>query len=175
MSGVRPVRGTHMSCRVLGALVALCLFVTATGWTAPTWDGRGEDIAVVVHRATGVDEISFDALRRICLGEQQFWPDKTRVVLLIHAPGTRLRDVVLIRVYQMNEVQFKRYWIAKVFRAEISAGPKIVSDVETARRLAGALPGAISFLPMSQVTEQVKVLRINGKLPGENGYVLHDR
>lgn len=175
MGSVPRRRWGGISCHVLCALVGLSLFAAGSGWSTPASEAAIEDIAVVVHPSTGVDELSFDALRRISLGEQQFWPDKSRVVLLIHAPGTRLRELVLQRVYQMNEVQFKRYWIAKVFRAEISAGPKIVSDAETARRLAAAIPGTITFLPASQVTPQVKVLRINGKLPGETGYILHDR
>jgi hypothetical protein len=41
-----------------------------------------------------------------------------------------------------------------------------------ARELVTAIPGAITFLPLDAVTPDVKVLRIDGKLPGDAGYPL---
>jgi hypothetical protein len=43
---------------------------------------------------------------------------------------------------------------------------------EMATELVSAIPGAVAFLPASKVTKDLKVLRINGRLPGEKGYPL---
>jgi hypothetical protein len=42
-----------------------------------------------------------------------------------------------------------------------------------AAELALAIPGAVAFVEASQVPKGLKVLKINGLLPGEKGYPLH--
>ncbi len=129
-------------------------------------------VAIVVHPRTPVDNLSFAQLRNIFLGEQQFWSDRSRITLLVRAPVAVEREVVLNRIYRMNEGQFRQYWIAKMFRAEVPAGPKIVYSSEMTRELVSAIPGAISFVPAAEVGRDVKVVRIDGKLPNESGYPL---
>ena len=63
--------------------------------------------------------------------------------MLVRAPGAPERDVVLKDIYQMSEAQFKQYWIAKVFRAEVASGPRIVYSNEMAVDLVSGTPGAV--------------------------------
>jgi len=63
-------------------------------------------------------------MRKLLLGDRQFWNSNLRVTLLIRAPDTRERKVVLKTIYRMSEAQFRQYWISTVFRAE-AGGPKI--------------------------------------------------
>jgi hypothetical protein len=72
----------------------------------------------------------------------------------------------------MSEAQFRQYWIAKMFRAEVPRGPKIVFSTDMTLDLVVAIPGSISFIRSDQVTDDVKVVRINGALPSESGYPL---
>jgi hypothetical protein len=95
------------------------------------------------------------------------------VVLLMRAPTSAERDAVLNVIYQMKEPQFKQYWIAKIFRAELSSPPKIVYSSESTVSLISAIPGAIAFMAASDVKPGLKVVRIDGHLPGEAGYRLH--
>ena len=162
--------GTNSAAALAGAAcAALVLIGAANPGPAPA----ASPVAIVVHPHTPVDDISFVELRRIFLGEQQFWNGgKTRVTLLVRPPRSSERAVILDRVYRMNEGQFRQYWIAKLFRAEVSSGPKIVYTNETALELVSAIPGAISFLDASVPTRAVKVLRIDGIAPGQPGYRL---
>jgi hypothetical protein len=130
------------------------------------------DIAIVVRPDVPVDNLSFDELRRLLLGNRQFWSSNLRVTLLVRAPGARERDVVLKTIYQMSEAQFRQYWIAKVFRAEATSSPRIVYSNEMAAELAVSIPGAVAFVEAPQVPRGLKVLKINGLLPGEKGYPL---
>ena len=160
----------------LGAAIAgaLAVLLTVTAAAAPTGPERlAGPVAIVVHPATPVDNVSFEELRRIFLGEQQFWGGgDTRITLLVRPPRSSERAVILDRVYRMNEGQFRQYWIAKLFRAEVSSGPKIVYSNESALDLVSAVPGAISFLDASVPTRSVKVLSIDGMAPGQRGYPL---
>jgi ABC-type phosphate transport system substrate-binding protein len=130
------------------------------------------DIAVVVRPDTPTDNLSFTEIRKLLLGERQFWNSTLRVTLLIRAPAARERDVVLKTIYRMTESQFRQYWISKVFRAEATSGPKIVYSNEMAAELVNAIPGSVAFVEAAQVPKELKVLKIDGKLPGDKDYSL---
>ena len=80
--------------------------------------------------------------------------------------------MVLKIIYQMSESQFKQYWVAKIFRAESATAPKVVYSNNMANELVNALPGAIAFIDSREVRPGAKVVRVDGRLPGEAGYPL---
>lgn len=149
------------------ALLAAALFACGASVAA-----ESSAIAIVVHRSAPADDLSMQQLRSIFLADQQFWDDRTRITLLVRAPKSDERDFVLNRIYQMSESQFRQYWIAKMFRAEIPRGPKILFSTDMTLDLVVAIPGSISFMRASEVNDSVKVVRIDGKLPNEDGYPL---
>ena len=130
------------------------------------------ELAVVVNPQLALENVSRERLRRIFMGDQQFWPSGKPVTLLVQHPSTEERGQLLRSVFRMSETQFKQYWIAKVFRAEIASGPKTVLSNEMAAHLVNAIPGAIAVMPVAEVPETLKVLRVDGQLPGEAGYGL---
>jgi hypothetical protein len=133
---------------------------------------HGTDIAVVVHGDTPVSDLSLAEVRRVLLGERQYWNSKLPVVLLIRAPVARERDVVLRVIYQMSETEFKQYWVAKIFRAEAASPPKIVYSNDMQLDLVAALPGAIAFVDSRNVRAGMKVIRVDGRMPGDRDYPL---
>lgn len=158
--------------RVSAPILALFL-ADAAPRTAEAQDRwTAESVAIVVHPNTPIANLSLDQLRRIFMADQQFWPDGSRITLLVRAPEAPERDVVLNVIYRMSEDEFRKYWVGKMFRAEVPAGPKIVYSSEMAGELVTAVPGAIAFVPAGEVMEDAKVLRINGRLPGQPGYPL---
>jgi ABC-type phosphate transport system substrate-binding protein len=129
-------------------------------------------IAIVVHGDTDVENLSLGELRSIFLAEKQFWQDKQRIILLVRAPQSDERDFVLNKIYQMSEAQFRQYWIGKMFRAEVPRGPKIVFSTDMTLELVTAIPGSISFIRVADLSENVRLVRVDGKLPSEPGYPL---
>ena len=153
----------------------LCLLIwVSTAFERPSLaqTSRGADIAVVVNSDTPVTDLSLSEVRKVLLGERQYWNSKLPVVLLIRAPVARERDVVLHVLYQMSEAQFKQYWVAKIFRAEAASPPKIVYSNDMQYELVTAIPGAIAFVDARAVRPGVKVLRVDGHLPGDKEYPL---
>ena len=140
----------------------------------PTSDlaAQAADIAVVVHPDVAVDNLPLAELRRMLLGDREFWPSGVRVTLLLRAPIAKERDVAVQQVCGMSEAQFRQHWIAKVFRAETPNSPKIVYSAEMALDQVSRVPGALTFVAASAVGRGVKVLKIDGKLPGQPGYPL---
>jgi hypothetical protein len=119
-----------------------------------------------------VDNLSLPELRRILLGDREFWPSGERITLLLRAPVARERDAAVRDVCQMSEAQFRQYWIGKVFRAETPSGPKIVYSSQMALDQVTRTPGALTFVASSAVPKDAKVVKIDGRLPGQPGYRL---
>ena len=141
--------------------------------TLPVSGQSKSDIAVVVHPDVGVDNLSLPELRRILLGDREFWPSGARVTLLIRAPVARERDAAIKNVCEMTEAQFRQHWIGKVFRADATNGPRIVYSAEMALDQVSRIPGAMTFVTGSAAgAKGAKVLKIDGKLPGQPGYPL---
>ena len=150
----------------------LLVSVLAYSGISPARAAGAGDVAIIVRPDTPVDNLSLGDLRRVLLGDRQFWSSNLKVTLLVRAPGAHEREVVLNTVYQMSEAQYRQYWIAKVFRAEASSAPRIVYSNEMALELASSVPGALAFVDASQVPKNLKVIKINGALPGDNKYPL---
>lgn len=152
---------------------AAFLLSTSTALLADEATNEGEiAIAIVVHKDLPVENLSLEELRSIFLADRQFWEDRTRITLLVRAPQSDERSFVLERIYQMSEAQFRQYWIAKMFRAEVPRGPKIVLSTGMTLDLVVAIPGSISFTRADAVTDDVKVIRVDGLLPSDDGYPL---
>jgi len=147
----------------LGLCFSLCCIANPT---------EAEVLAIVVHPDTVVDELTQEQLTRIFRAEQQFWPDNSRITLLIRAPVSAVRTTVLEKIYHMTEAEFRKFWIAKMFKAEVPSGPRAMYTSGMAISLVSAIPGAITFIPLSNVPENGKILKVDGKLPGQAGYQL---
>ena len=132
-----------------------------------------EAVAIVVHPQVAVDDLSLDELKSIFLAERQHWQDRSRITLLVRAAIAPERDRVLSEIYGMGEDRYRRYWIAKMFRSEVASGPKTVFSTEMLRDLVTVIPGSIGFVPVSEVGPDLKVIRIDGRLPGDEGYPLN--
>jgi hypothetical protein len=160
--------------RVNRAWIALLpiVFVNALFFSSPR-HRAGTPIAVIVHGQVPVGDLSLPELRQVFLGERQFWSRELMVTLLLPPRGTPERKVLLKEIYQQrSEVQVQQYWINRLFGNQVQAGPKITGSNEMSASLVRVIPGAIALVPANQIPEGVKVLRIDGKKPGEAGYPL---
>jgi ABC-type phosphate transport system substrate-binding protein len=166
MSGPLRVRA-----RAAGMAAALALLLGALA--APP-RAAAEPMAVIVHPDTPVENMTLAEVRRVFLGERQYWNAETPVVLIVRAPVAPERTVVLDRIYRMSESQFKQYWIARIFRAEATSTPKVVYSNQTINELVSAIPGAISLVRAEAILPGTKVkrIKIDGLLPGEANYPL---
>ena len=164
MSRAHPTRST------LGLLLAVCLGLVS--FSLPALAQTASGIAIVVHPDVPVDNLTVSELRRVVLGDREFWPAGVRITLLIRAPVAHERDVVLKNLCQMTEAQFRQHWIGKVFRADTALAPKIVYSAEMAVAMVNRFPGAIAFVDASLLSKGLKVVKVDGRAPGEAGYML---
>ncbi|HZR46754.1 MAG TPA: hypothetical protein VFA47_08630 [Candidatus Manganitrophaceae bacterium] len=133
------------------------------------------EVAVIVNRENPVDELAYDQLVKIFKQEKQHWSDGRPIYLIMQEAGSPEKELVLKRVFKMDQEELKKFWLARIFRGEISSFPKTLGSNAAVRRFVGQVAVAIGFIDPSAADQSVKVLRIDGKLPGDKGYLLADR
>jgi ABC-type phosphate transport system substrate-binding protein len=134
--------------------------------------GQAAEVAIIVNRNNPVDELSFKELRALFELQQQFWKNGERVSLVTQKAGLPEKQVVLETVYHRSEDSLNRYWMNRMFKAEISTIPKPRTSNNAVKQVISRLPNGIGFIDISAVDSSIKVLRIDGRLPGEAGYEL---
>ncbi len=132
------------------------------------------DVALVGNGDLPLANLSLYDVRRVFLGETRYWKSNLPVVLIVPPAGTRERDVLLRRVYRMNEAQYKQYWIGRILRGEAVSAPKIAASHDVTNELVAHVPGCITIMNVGDVnaTGHLKILRVDDKSPGDKEYAL---
>jgi ABC-type phosphate transport system substrate-binding protein len=138
--------------------------------TSPADAGStAEPLAVVVGKDSSIDGLSMYELKRLYLGDD-IRPGGKRALPLNRGAKTAEREGFDESVLGMTPEQSARYWIDRRIRGK-SGAPKAVEPASVVQRVVSKLPGAISYVRLKDVdANSVKVIKINGKAPGDAGY-----
>ena len=159
--------------RWAGCNLALLLLFAACALLAQQNQGEAStDVAVIVNPSNPVDSISFLELRKIFAGERQSWGGGVPVFVLVRAPQARERDVLLNQILRMNESEYKQHWIRKIYSGEAQREPLALQSNGMQLEGVRAEKGGIALIKMADVRQGVKVLKLDGHLPGSDGYPL---
>ncbi len=129
-------------------------------------------LAVIVNQSNPVENLSWAELRRIFRAERNHWPDGRRITIALRERGQPGRATVLREVYQMSEPDFSRHFLQATFTGEALSAPKTLVTASGVRKFVFNVPGAIGCVRGDEVDETVKVVRLDGRLPGEKDYRL---
>jgi hypothetical protein len=127
---------------------------------------------VVVGAQTPLHDISRSELRRVYLGEVTDLHG-LRLVALNQAPGTPARVDFDRALLALEPEAIARFWIDQRIRGQGSA-PRAIPSVALLLRVLAQLPGGVSYVRKSDLPAAgagVKVLTVDGKKPGEPGYL----
>jgi len=131
-----------------------------------------ESLAIIVNQANPVDSLSMAELRTVFLGERTHWPNGRRITLVMMEPGQSERDALLREVCRMSEADYRRRILQGLFTGEVLVSPKTLASPTGVRKFVFNVPGAIGYLRPEESDSSVKVLRIDGHLPGDDAYPL---
>jgi hypothetical protein len=163
---------THLSIRFrfTGTLV-FGLFLAAVAHAQCPANG----LAVVVNKGNATEAISMAQLRRLLLGDMRSWPDKKEVSLVTPDPQSAAFKCLLTAVVRMTDVEYHRFIASAQFRGEEPVELHSAGSGAAAAKMVVGAPGAIAIVESGSlpgISSSVRVLRINGKQPGESGYPL---
>lgn len=140
---------------------------------AGAWAGASQSnrvLAFIVNKASPLDNLSSQDLRKIFLGERSKWPDGHKVTLVMQERGQEERAVFLRLVCHMQESDYNRYVLQAVFTGSVQAGPRLLSSASGVIKFVSLVPGAIGYVYADETDDSVKVLKIDGVGPDGAGY-----
>jgi hypothetical protein len=137
----------------------------------PVRAGNEVALAVIVSPNSKLTNISVADLRRVFQSERLTDPDGNRLIALNHPPKTVDRVGYDQVVLGMDPEGVGRFWIDRKIRGG-SGPPRTVESLATLRRVVEKLPGAIGYLRPSQLSNEVRAVRVDGKLPEDSGYAV---
>jgi hypothetical protein len=129
----------------------------------------GEPIAVVMSSNSRQRVLSSDKLRRVFLAFPTDSDDGQRFVPINLGQSSNVRERFDRNVLKMSPEEIARYWIDQRLRG--NKPPRSASSIELLRRAVQALPGAVSYLPLS-AAGSLRVVAIDGRAPGDGNYPL---
>jgi ABC-type phosphate transport system substrate-binding protein len=132
---------------------------------------QNQEIAVVVNPKNQVRNLTKSELRRIFSGEKRTWSGGLSVKLIVRAPESYER-VVLLKLLGMSEREYKQYWIAQVFHGEAQGEPVALFSNGMQKEAIAAFPGGIALVMLGDVKPGMKVIKVDGLIPGAAGYSL---
>ena len=151
------------------ALLAGTLLVLLALAPRPVRAGNEVALAVIVSPSSKLTNISVADLRRVFQSERLTDPDGNRLIALNHPPKTVDRVGFDQVVLGMDAEGVGRFWIDRKIRGG-SGPPRTVESLTTLRRVVEKLPGAIGYLRPAQLSNEVRAVRVEGKLPEDPGY-----
>jgi hypothetical protein len=152
-----------------------CAFVLATAGVVRAEPCVPGGLAIIVSKANPVETLSPTQLRKLMMGDVKTWPDGKAVTLVNLDPASPVFKCVLSAIVRMSDPEYKKYLLNAEFRGEQPVAVKVVDSAASAAKIVTASAGALSVVDASALAAlggTVKVLRINGKQPGEAGYPL---
>jgi len=135
----------------------------------PVKAGSDVALAVIVSPGSKLTNISVADLRRVFESERLTDPDGNRLIALNHPPKTVDRVGCDNVVLGMDAERVGQFWIDRKIRGG-SGPPRTVESLTTLRRVVEKLPGAIGYIRPSQLSNEVRAIRVDGKLPEDTGY-----
>jgi ABC-type phosphate transport system substrate-binding protein len=124
-------------------------------------------LAVIVAKDAKVDSVTSAELKKIMKSETKRWPNGNEVVVVLSKNSPATMDL-LQQLWQMSE---------PAVRAFIAAHPNSIIEVDSDAELLKIVetkPGALGLVDVHAIhNNHVQVLKVDGKLPLEQGYLPH--
>ena len=123
-------------------------------------------MAVIVNKDNNTSNLAAAHLARIFRSEIKKWPDGTTIVLVLHkdSPG---ESETLEHLNKMSVGEWKA--LIAAHKDEIQF---VDSDADVLK-IVQSLPGAVGLVDVRSVDGSINIVRVDGKLPMESGYLPH--
>jgi ABC-type phosphate transport system substrate-binding protein len=123
-------------------------------------------LAVVAEKSNATSNLSAADLTKIFLAKTHNWPDGKPVVVVVRDLSSADLQLVVRKVLNMTPAEARAF--VETHRSTI-----VVADSDEAViRFVSGTKGAIGVVDLFSLTKDVNVLKVDGKLPVEQGYLL---
>ena len=152
---MRP--GKKIYCFVVCVFVFICL---AEGSSA------AKQMAVIVNKENATQALTAAELTKIFKCDTRKWNAGGTITVVVRDPASPEMELLLSNIYKISPDELR------VFIAAHHGSVVVVDSNEAMLKAVETIPGAIGLIDVFRITQEVKVLKIDGKLPVEYGYLL---
>jgi ABC-type phosphate transport system substrate-binding protein len=122
--------------------------------------------AVVVNKDNAVGDVTSAHLAKIVRGEVKKWPDGKNIVLVLHRDSAGEAET-LERLNKMSDGEWKTFLaVHKDSFLFVDTDADVLKAVQTE-------PGAVGLIEVHSIDNSINVVKVDGKLPMESGYLPH--
>lgn len=132
-------------------------------------------LAVIVSPRSRLTQLTGEELRRMFQGERVNDPEGNRLIALNHPPHSADRVGFDRAVLRRGPDEVGRFWVERKKKRGADGPPRVVESLATLRRVVEKLPGALGYIRPTQLTNEVRAIRVDGKLPEDPGYLVRYR
>jgi ABC-type phosphate transport system substrate-binding protein len=127
---------------------------------------QAKQFAIVADKANATSNLTASELVKIFNAHSRSWPDGKPITVVMRDPSFADMQLVLHKLFNMTPEQAHSF--VQAHRDAI-----MVADSDDAvLRFVSTSHGAIGVVDLYSLTQDVNVLKIDGKLPVEQGYLL---
>ena len=141
--------------------IVLLLLVVSFGAVS-----EAKQLAVIVDKTNNLGGLSATDLAKVFKFDNHKWPDGRSVILILRDPSTPEMQTAIQKLYHMQADEFKALLAAH------QSGVIIVRSEEELLKSVESIPGAVGLVDVYSINSRVNVLKVDGKLPLEQGYFL---
>jgi ABC-type phosphate transport system substrate-binding protein len=140
---------------------AIALFFVVTA--APCF---AHHMAVVVSKQNSVSTVSSAQLGKIFRAETKKWPDGKNIQLVLH----RSSAGEIVTLEHLNKMSAQQW---QAWMTEHRDSVKVVDSDDEVLAYVESTPGAVGLVDVRSVNDHVTIVRVDGKVPMEDGYLPH--
>jgi ABC-type phosphate transport system substrate-binding protein len=123
-------------------------------------------MAVIVHKDNKVGNVSSAHLAKIFRTEVKKWPDGRDVVLVFHT-SAKGEKTTLERLLKMSDSDLQSLLETHKNSIKMADTDAAVIDIVE------STPGAVGLVEVNSINGSINVVKVDGKLPTEAGYLPH--
>ncbi len=123
-------------------------------------------MAVVVDKDNKVGNVTAAHLAKIFRAEIKKWPDGREIVLVLHSTSVG-EKTTLERLLKVSDGELKSLIASRKDAIKMAASDAEVLD------LVESTPGAVGLVDVNSINGSINVVKVDGKLPTEAGYLPH--
>ena len=156
-----------MPTRLLPGLLALAVAVAVAVAQPPD---KAAHLAIVVNKQSSLSDISSAELARYFKAERSKTPNGVKLVVVMQEPGRPERAAALRDILKMTEAEYGKHILHATFTGAVAGTPKALASSRAVIEFVGVTAGGLGYVRGDEADDSVKVLKVDGKFPGEAGY-----
>lgn len=152
------------------ALTRFTLFIIICGCCLAHVRSAEAQVAVIVHKENNVQNISLQELQDIYLCQKTAWSPRHKISVVSLNYRSSVFEVFFESGLGIKQSQLRRAWIQLALSGKADP-PTVLKSQNEVIEFVAQNESAVGFVSLDQVSDDVKIVQVEGKGPQDAGYI----